>query len=210
MIRIEITTAFDQGAERDQIVSSMSAIGFAPMGSTALSTGVVSGNTGPATGDVASSTAPNKRQTAAEKKAAEKAAAEAAAAAGTGQGISSGEERADPEAEKQDAKDEAADTAKEKAADPVKLTHDDVKKMLGAHVQAYGMAASQADVKLLLNNVDKLSAIPDTQKDLAAAILSIANAIEKNPRNHDIDGDGLDADKLNSLKPIVAAAKAVK
>ena len=157
---------------------------------------------------VAGAANPEKPLTAAQRKAAEKTAKEAAAT--TGQNISTGGERIDPEANKQDAKDEAVDTAKEKAAAPKALTHDDVKKVLGAHVQAYGMATSQADVKLLLNNADKLSAIPDTQKDLAAAIVSIANAIEKNPRNHDIAGDGLTPETLANITPIVKAAKEVK
>jgi hypothetical protein len=145
------------------------------------------------------------RMTAAQKKAAEKAAKEAAEAAAA----EAAKQPATAE-DKQDAADEAADTAAQKAADPVKLTHDDVKKVLGAHVQAYGMAASQADVKLLLNDAEKLSAIPDTQQALAAAILSIANAIEKNPRKHEIAGDGLEADTIKAITPIVQAARAVK
>lgn len=147
--------------------------------------------------------APNKpasgrtRQTAAEK------AAQAAS------NISTGEERVDPEADKQDAADEAAES-KAAAPEPAKLTHDDVKKVLGAHVQAYGMAASQADVKVLLNGAEKLSAIPDTQPALAAAIISIADAIEKNPRKHDIAGDGLEAATVAAITPLVQAARAVK
>jgi hypothetical protein len=151
-------------------------------------------------------TAAEPRMTAAQKKAAEKAAKEAAEAAAAAEAAKQPATAED----KQDAKDEAADTAAQKAADPVKLTHDDVKKVLGAHVQAYGMAASQADVKLLLNDAEKLSAIPDTQQALAAAILSIANAIEKNPRKHEIAGDGLEADTIAAITPLVQAARAVK
>lgn len=157
--------------------------------------------------DVATAAEP--KMTASQRKAAEKAAKEAAEKAAQ-QAISTGEERVDPEAAKQDAADEAADTAKEKTAEPVKLTHDDVKKVLGAHVQAYGMAASQADVKLLLNDAEKLSAIPDTQQALAAAIISIAAAIEKNPRKHEIAGDGLEKETIAAITPLVQAARAVK
>lgn len=146
------------------------------------------------------------KMTAAQRKAAEKAAKEAAEKAAAAATATA----SDPETEAQDAADEAADTAAQKEADPVKLTHDDVKKVLGAHVQAYGMAASQADVKLLLNNAEKLSAIPDTQKDLAAAIISIADAIEKNPRKHEIAGDGLEAATVAAITPLVQAARAVK
>lgn len=146
------------------------------------------------------------RMTAAQKKAAEKAAKEAAEAAAAAEAAKQPATAED----KQDAADEAADTAAQKGPDSVKLTHDDVKKVLGAHVQAYGMAASQADVKLLLNGAEKLSAIPDTQEALAAAVLSIANAIEKNPRKHEIAGDGLEADTIKAITPIVQAARAVK
>jgi hypothetical protein len=154
-----------------------------------------------------SATASEPRMTAAAQKkaakeAAERAAAEAAAAEAAKQPATA--------EDKQDAKDEAADTAAQKGPDPVKLTHDDVKKVLGAHVQAYGMAASQADVKLLLNGAEKLSAIPDTQEALAAAIICIAGAIEKNPRKHEIAGDGLEADTIAAITPLVKAARAVK
>lgn len=150
------------------------------------------------------------RMTAAQKKAAEKAAKEAAERAAAEAAAAEAAKQPATAEDKQDAADEAADTAAQKAADPVKLTHDDVKKVLGAHVQAYGMAASQADVKLLLNDAEKLSAIPDTQQALAAAILSIANAIEKNPRKHEIAGDGLEKETIAAITPIVQAARAVK
>ncbi|WP_035670044.1 hypothetical protein [Bradyrhizobium liaoningense] len=159
------------------------------------------------------SPAPVAEQTAAEpaKRPSGRTRATTADKAAAQQNTASGaEERVDPEADKQDAADEAADTAAQKGPDPVKLTHDDVKKVLGAHVQAYGMAASQADVKLLLNNAEKLSAIPDTQKDLAAAIISIADAIEKNPRKHEIAGDGLEKETIAAITPLVQAARAVK
>lgn len=169
-------------------------------------TSIVTGNVGQVvTGPAESNAAPaNKRMTAAEKKAAEKAAQEAAT--GTGQSISTGAKRSDPAVDKQDAADEAADTAATKAVD---LTHDDVKKMLGGYVQAYGMAAAQEDGTGFIG-APKISEIPNTQTALAAAIIGIAQAIEKNPKKRDIAGDGLSAEKTAELKPIVAAAIAVK
>lgn len=152
-------------------------------------------------------TAEQPRMTAAQKKAAEKAAKEAAEAAAKAaqQAISTGEERVDPAADKQDAKDEAA----EKAAEPVKLTHDSVRAVLGGYVQAYGMAAAQEDGAKLIK-IAKISEIPDDQAALAAAVIAIATGIEKNPHKRDIAGDGITAEKLAELKPIVAAAVAVK
>jgi hypothetical protein len=146
------------------------------------------------------------RLTPAQKKAAEKAAKEAAAAAaGTGQGISTGEERAETA---QDAKDEAADT-KAATPEPVKLNHDSVRAMLGGYVQAYGMAAAQEDgVKLI--GTAKISELKDDQAVLAKAVIEIGTGIEKNPHKRDIAGDGITAEKLAELKPIVAAALAVK
>jgi len=176
-------------------------------------------HSGPATGEATSgstasgstaSTTTEPRLTAAQKKAAEKAAAEAgrkAAAefAATAQGISTGEERIDPAADAQDAKDEAA----EKPPEPVKLTHDSVRGVLGGYVQAFGMAAAQEDGSKLIA-IAKISEIPDNQAALAKAVIAIANGIEKNPYKRDLAGDGITAEKLAELKPIVAAAVAVK
>lgn len=170
------------------------------------STGPVTG--GALSGVVAGNTeSTEKPLTAAQKKAAEKAAKEAAEAAAKAaqQAISTGEERVDPAADKQDAKDEAA----EKAAEPVKLTHDSVRAVLGGYVQAYGMAAAQEDGAKLIK-IAKISEIPDDQAALAAAVIAIATGIEKNPHKRDIAGDGITAEKLAELKPIVAAAVAVK
>jgi hypothetical protein len=166
------------------------------------STVPVTGNTGSAGTDPI---APNKekpasgrtRQTAAEK---------AAAAASTGQGISSGEERSDPTVDAQDAKDEAADTA---AAKTVDLTHDDVKKLLGGYVMAYGMEAAQADGAAFLG-APKLSEIPNTQVALAAAIIGIAKGINNNPNERELNGDGLSAEKTAELEALVTAAMVVK
>jgi hypothetical protein len=124
------------------------------------------------------------------------------------QNISTGEERTDPEAEKQDAKDEAADT-KAAAPEPVKLNHDSVRAMLGGYVQAYGMAAAQEDgVKLI--GTAKISELKDDQAILAKAVIAIGIGIEKNPHKRDIAGDGITAEKLAELKPVVTAALAVK
>lgn len=144
------------------------------------------------------------RLTAAQKKAAEKAAKEAAAAAQ--QAISTGEERSDPAVDAQDAADEKADTAANK---PVDLTHDDVKKLLGGYVMAYGMEAAQADGAGFIG-VAKISEIPSTQAALAAAVIGIAKGINGNPNKRELNGDGLSPEKTAELKVIVAAAMAVK
>lgn len=159
-----------------------------------------------ATGTVATD---EPRMTAAQKKAAEKAAkeaAEAAAAAHTASNISTGEDRTDPAADKQDAKDEAADTAATKAVD---LTHDDVKKLLGGYVMAYGMEAAQADGTGFIG-APKISEIPNTQAALAAAIIGIAKGINYNPNKRELNGDGLSPEKTAELKLIITAAMAVK
>ncbi|MGO3930823.1 hypothetical protein [Rhodopseudomonas pseudopalustris] len=163
---------------------------------TAISSGTVGG--APSTADAAEAEKPrgrrNTRTTAAE----------------TAQNISTGEERVAPgeEAEaKQDAKDEAADTAKEKAAEPRKLTHDDVKKMLSGYVQAYGMTAVQEDGKGFIG-ADKVSDLPDDQAALAKAVIGIANGVEKNPNKREMTGE-LSAEKLAEMKAIVQAALAV-
>lgn len=167
---------------------------------------VVATRGGPGTSDTeAAGIVAETRLTAAQKKAAEKAAKEAAAAHAASN-IASGEERVDPAADAQDAKDEAADTA---ATKPVDLTHDDVKKLMSGYVQAYGMAAAQEDGTDFIG-VPMISKIPNTQAALAAAIIGIATAIEKNPKNRDMNGDGLTKEKMVELKPIVAAAMAVK
>jgi hypothetical protein len=140
--------------------------------------------------------------TAAQKKAAEKTAAAAIAQ----QAIQTGEERTDPAADKQDAADEAADTA---AAKTVDLTHDDVKKLLGGYVMAYGMEAAQADGTGFIGAA-KISEIPNTQAALAAAVIGIAKGINGNPNKRELNGDGLSAEKTAELKAIVAAAMAVK
>lgn len=151
------------------------------------------------------------RVTAAQRKAAEKAAKEAAEAAAkekAAQSISTGEERVDPAVAVQDAKDEAADT-KAATPEPVKLTHDSVRAMLGGYVQAYGMSAAQEDGTKVIE-VPKISDLKDDQAVLAKAVIAIANAIEKNPHKRDIAGDGITAEKLAELKPLVQAAVAVK
>lgn len=149
-----------------------------------------------------------KPPTAAQKKAAEKAAKEAAEAAAKAaqQAISTGEERIDPAADKQDAADEKAETAVTKTVD---LTHDDVKKLLGGYVMAYGMEAAQADGVSMIS-APKISEIPSDQKALAKAILGIAKALNDNTFKRDLNGDGLTAEKTAELKPIVQAAMAVK
>lgn len=142
------------------------------------------------------------------------------------QAIQTGGERADPEtsaADKaKDAEDEDAETAKieeekaaakdaaaKKAAEPAPLTRDDVKKVLGGYVQAYGMSAASEDGVAFLG-VSKVSEIPDTQADFARVIIAIATGIEKNPKKREMDGDGISKEKLAELKPIVQAALAVK
>lgn len=145
------------------------------------------------------------RLTAAQKKAAEKAAKEAAASEAK-QGIQTGEERTDPEVDKQDAADETAETAKTKTVD---LTHDDVKRLLGGYVMAYGMEAAQADGTGFIGAA-KISEIPNTQAALAAAVIGIAKGINGNPNKRELNGDGLSAEKTAELKVIVAAAMAVK
>lgn len=199
-IQINGESGGDIANDLKSLLSRLTGYSGEPMAGTAISTGTV---TSEQTNDTP-------RPTASQRKAAEKAAKEAAEAAAKAaqQAISTGEERVDPEADKQDAKDEAAETAKEKAADPVKLTHDDVKKMLGVYVQMYGMEAAQADGEGFIG-CKKISEIPDTQAALAAAVLGIANGIEKNPKSRDVAGE-LDPEKLAALKPVVAAAKAVK
>lgn len=134
----------------------------------------------------------------------EKNKAEAAAEAKAN--ISTGEERSDPAVDAQDAADEKAETA---ATKPVDLTHDDVKKMLGGYVQAYGMAAAQEDGVGFIG-APKISEIPNTQAALSAAVIGIAKAIETNPKKRDIAGDGLTPEKTAELKVIVTAALAVK
>jgi hypothetical protein len=148
------------------------------------------------------------KQTAAQRKAAEKAAKEAAEQAAKEAAAAEAEKAPPTEGEKQDAKDEAADTAKS-APEPLKLTHDHVRKLLGGYVMAYGMENAQADGPTLLG-VQKISEVPDTQQALAAAILSIANGIEKNPQKREMSGDGITKEKIDELKPFVDAAKAVK
>jgi hypothetical protein len=121
--------------------------------------------------------------------------------------ISTGEERVDPEADKQDAADEAADT--KAATAPMRLTHDSVRVVLGGYVQAFGMAAAQEDGAKLIAT-PKISEVHYTQAALAKAVIAIAQGIEKNPYKRDLAGDGITAEKLAELKPIVAAAMAVK
>lgn len=121
--------------------------------------------------------------------------------------ISSGEERVDPEADKQDAKDETADR-KAATPEPVKLNHDSVRKMLGGYVMAFGMEAAQADGVGLIGTA-KISDLADDQAVFAKAVIAIADGIEKNPNKREIAGDGITAEKLAELKPVVAAAKAV-
>lgn len=122
------------------------------------------------------------------------------------QNISTGEERVDPAVDAQDAADEKADTA---ATKPVDLTHDDVKKLLGGYVMAYGMEAAQADGTGFIG-APKISEIPDTQAALAKAIIGIAKGINGNPNKRELNGDGLSAEKTAELKVIVTAAMAVK
>lgn len=140
----------------------------------------------------------------------------AAAEAAAQQAISSGEERVDPAADKQDAEDEAAETAKaaaeaaaKAAAETPKLTHDNVKAMLGGYVMQFGMEAAQEDGESLIG-VPAVSKLADDQKVLAKAILDVMAGIEKNPKNREVNGDGITPEKIAQLKPIIAAAKAVK
>ncbi|WP_439392596.1 hypothetical protein ACRQ5Q_24555 [Bradyrhizobium sp. PMVTL-01] len=169
------------------------------LGSTAIAT-VTSPPIAP---DQPEKTETTKRQTAAEKKAAEKAAKEAAEAAAAEAAAKTPEK---VEEAKQDVKDEAAE---QKAPEPMKLNHDHVRTMLGGYVQAYGMANAQADGADMIGFA-KISEIPDDQAKLAAAVIGIATAIEKNPKNRDIEGDGITAEKIVQLKLIVDAAKAAK
>lgn len=125
----------------------------------------------------------------------------------TGQAISTGEERVDPDTAKQDAADEAADTAKEKAAEPKKLTHDDVKRMMSGYAQAYGMEAAQADGGAFIN-AKMISSIPDEQEALAKAIIGIAKGFENNPNKRDMTGE-VTPEKMAEMKAIVQAAQAV-
>lgn len=124
-----------------------------------------------------------RKQTAAEKKAAKKAEEEAAAAA---RQISSGtEERVDPAVEAQDKADESAETAAAKADAP-KLTHDDVRAVLGDYVKAFGMPAAQEDGPKVLALIfgegkSKVSDIPDMQDALEKAVAGIKEMLEKNP-----------------------------
>jgi hypothetical protein len=122
------------------------------------------------------------------------------------QAISTGEERVDPEADKQDAVDEAADT---KASELAKLSHDSVRSLLGGYVQAYGMAAAQEDGAKMIG-IPKISELKDDQAVLAKAVLAIGSGIESNPYKREMVGDGITAEKIAELKPIIAAAKAVK
>lgn len=138
------------------------------------------------------------------------------------QNISTGDERKDPTDsaadQAQDAKDEADETAKNAAkaaadaaskAEAPKLTLANVKTMLGGYVMQFGMEAAQADGEAFIG-AKKMSDIPDTQEAYAKAILAIAQGIEKNPNKREMADDGITAEKLAELKPIVAAAKAVK
>lgn len=125
--------------------------------------------------------------------------------------ISTGEERVDPKDspadEKQDAKDEAADTAAQQPK-PMVLTHDSVRSLLGGYVQAFGMAAAQEDGPKLIG-IAKISEIPDDQKALAKAVIAIATGIEKNPHKRTLEGDGIEAEKMAEMKPIVQHAQKV-
>jgi hypothetical protein len=196
MIRVELHNESIEALHDDlrQLLAGASVGTIAAVANTGVSGGANSGGNAEATGR-----RPSGRTRA--------GVAAAAALATEKPNISTGEERIDPEADKQDAADEASDSAKAKAAEPTKLTHDDVKKMLGGYVMAYGMEAAQADGVGFIG-APKLSSIPDTQADLAKAILGIAAGIEKNPNKREIAGDGITAEKLAELKPVVAAAVA--
>ncbi|WP_316397303.1 hypothetical protein [Bradyrhizobium sp. 33ap4] len=201
MIKIEVYTVADPvaGSQRDQVIESLAAIGFAPVGASAPVATV--SDAGPANEP--------KRMTAAEKKAAEKAAKEAElVAAKEAAAAAEAAKQPDPETAKQDAKDEAADT---KAAEPeaVKLTHDSVRAVMSGYVQMYGMEAAQADVPGILG-VAKVSELKDDQAALAKAILALAGAIEKPPTARNMAGDGISPEKIAEIKPLVVAAKAVK
>ncbi len=160
---------------------------------------------------IAEATTESTKSRKAREKAAEaaaKAAAEAAAKEKAAQNIANGGEHTDPAVEKQDAADEAAD-AKAATPEPIRFNHDTVRKMLGGYVQAYGMEAAQTDGAKLIE-IAKISDLADDQKVFAKAIIAIASGIEKNPYSREIAGDGITAEKLAELKPIVQAAMAVK
>jgi hypothetical protein len=71
------------------------------------------------------------------------------------------------------------------------------------------MAAAQEDGTEIIQ-VPKISDLKDEQPALAKAVIAVASAIEKNPHKRDLVGDGITAEKLAELKPIVQAAMAVK
>lgn len=148
------------------------------------------------------------KQTAAQRKAAEKAAKEAAEKAAAEAAAAEAAKAPPTETEKQDTKDEAAE---QKAAEPEKFVfnHDHVRKMLGGYVMAYGMENAQADGAGFVGT-KLISELPDDQANFAKVVLAIANGIEKNPNKREIAGDGITAEKLSELKPIVAAALALK
>lgn len=79
--------------------------------------------------------------------------------------ISTGEERVDPAAEEDDEGDEP-------------LAHDDVRAALGDYAAKFGMPAAQKNGPKLMG-ADKISAIPDDQAALRAAVEAIRGAIEK-------------------------------
>ncbi|HEV2155453.1 hypothetical protein [Bradyrhizobium sp.] len=149
---------------------------------------------------------PEPKQTAAQKRAAEKAAKEAAEKAAADAAAAEAAKAPPTETEKQDAKDEAAE---QKAPEPLKLTHDHIRTMLGGYVMAYGMEKAQADGPGFVG-FPKISEVPDDQALIAKAVIAIADGIEKNPNKRDMAGDGISAEKIAELKPIVEAAKAVK
>ncbi|MGZ5987421.1 MAG: hypothetical protein ACXWLZ_00090 [Rhizomicrobium sp.] len=199
-LSINVDAHEDRGSLRGQVVEALAAIGFIPSSDAPLAGPMLTGNTESAS-EVAAAT--GKRPSGRTRQA---AADKAAAATGTtGQAISTGEERVDPATEAQDKADEAAETKVE----PVKLNHDSVRKMLGGYVMAYGMEAAQADGVGLIGTA-KISDLKDDQAVLAKAVIAIAQGIEKNPNKREIAGDGITAEKLAELKPIVAAALAVK
>lgn len=104
--------------------------------------------------------------------------------------ISTGDERVGPEdapeVQAQDAADEAAESAAATAEDP-KLTHDDIRRELGAYMKKYGMAAAQEDGPKLFALVfpgavpAKISDILDTQEALGKALAGIQEMSTKNP-----------------------------
>lgn len=84
----------------------------------------------------------------------------------------------DAETQAADAADEAAETAAAKVANGGKLTHDDVRDVLGKYKTAYGMEAAMVDGPVILQEVCgegvvKISSIPE---DKIGAVIDAVKA----------------------------------